>query len=347
MKEILRQAAIIHPGAIGDCVLVLPLAQYLKETLGYHCIDLIAHTDYVRFYPGRTPVDQIRSIEGLPLHRLFAQAGEFTVGEKDVLVEAFSKYEHVISFLGTDNGPFEENLLFAIHCSHSGETTMMPLSGAADEHTSQFYIRRLALNNGLEIPNHPVLTNTWISGLPEDMATGMDILWRSGIGPQEAVCVIHPGSGSDIKCWPMDHFHAVTELVLGQKLKPIFLLGPAEKQRLSEQDIQKIQTIAPLLTDLSLENVLGVLSCADCVLGNDSGISHLAGAMGKKTIAIFGPTNPVQYKPLGPNVYVVHATDTDFANPCLETRKWVLRCIDKILSGQAAQKHLTQNDKPV
>jgi ADP-heptose:LPS heptosyltransferase len=179
------------------------------------------------------------------------------------------------------------------------------------------------------------------------MAVGTDILWRCGIGPQDAVCLIHPGSGSDKKCWPPDHFHAITEVVTSQHLKPVFLLGPAEKERLSPEDIQKFQTIAPLLTDLSLEHVLGVLSCAECFIGNDNGISHLAGAMGKKTIAIFGPSNPVQYRSLGPNAYVIETAGTDFTNPSPETRKWVQRCIEEILSGASTQKHLTQDDKSV
>jgi heptosyltransferase-3 len=348
MKEIVRQAAIIHPGAIGDCIRVLPLAQYLKETLGYHCIDLIAHADYVRFYPGRTPVDQVRSIESLPLHRLFAPINDFTVEEKkDILIETFSKYEHVISFLGTDNDSFEQNLLFVIHCSHSGETTLMPLSGPDEEHVSRFYIRQFALQNGHALPDQPVLTSTWISSLPQDMAAGTDILRQCGIGPEDSICLIGPGSGSDGKCWALDHFLAITELVISQHLKPVFLLGPAEIQRLSPQDMQTIKNAAPLLSDLSLEHVLAVLSCADCFLGNDSGISHLAGAMGKKTITIFGPTNPVQYRPLGPNAYVLQTAGTDFTNPCPDMRKWVLRCIEEILSGRTTQKHLTQEDKSV
>jgi heptosyltransferase-3 len=348
MKDFIRQAAIIHPGAIGDCILVLPLAQYLKKTLGFHCIDLIAHSDYVRFYPGRTPVDQIRSMESLPLHRLFAPIDEFAVEEKkDSLVEAFSKYEHVISFLGAENEPFEQNLLFVIHCSHSGEVTLMPLSGPAEEHVSSFYVRQFALQNGHKLSEQPVLTSNWISSPPQDMAAGTDILRQCGIGPEDSICLIHPGSGSDGKCWALDHFRAIAELVLSQHLKPVFLLGPAEARRLSRQDMQMIKNAAPLLSDLSLEHVLAVLSCADCFLGNDSGISHLAGAMGKKTITIFGPTNPAQYKPLGPNAYVLQTTDTDFTRPSPDTQKWVQRCIEDILNGTSTQKHLTQTDKPL
>jgi ADP-heptose:LPS heptosyltransferase len=54
---------------------------------------------------------------------------------------------------------------------------------------------------------------------------------------------------------------------------------------------------------------LELLSCADAFLGNDSGITHLAAAMGVKTIAVFGPTNPAIYSPIGPDVTVVASSD--------------------------------------
>jgi len=348
MKRIetnIKKAAILHPGAIGDCVLLLPLAKFLKESLGCSLIELIAHTEYVGFYPGRTCIDKVRAIESLPLHRLFTAVDEFAVEQKDPLIEAFAGYEYVVSFLGAENEHFEQNLLFAIHCSHSGETTMMPLSGPADEHTSLFYIREFARQNHLETPEQTTLTNAWISALPQDMAAGMDILWRCGIGPQDSVCLIHPGSGSRGKCWPVEHFSAIAEIARSQSLEPVFLPGPAEMERLSEQDKQKIQTAAPLLSDMNLENVLSILSCADCFLGNDSGISHVAGAMGKKTIVLFGPTNPSLYRPLGPNVYVIQTINADFTNPSQDTRKWVEQCIEGILSGASGQKHLTRTDK--
>jgi ADP-heptose:LPS heptosyltransferase len=345
MKTDIKKAAILHPGAIGDCVLLLPLAKFLKETLDCGLIELIAHADYVRFYPGRTCIDQVRSIESLPLHRLFATSDEFTVAEKDPLIEAFAGHEYVVSFLGVENEHFEQNLLFAIHCSHSGEATMMPLAGPANEHTSLFYVREFIRQNHLETPEQIDLTNVWIDAMPQDMVMGADILSQCGIGEQHAVCLIHPGGGAIAKCRPIDDFVAIAEIVRGQSLKPVFLLGPAEMERLSTQDKDRLKNAAPLLSGLSLENVLGVLSCTDCFLGNDSGISHLAGAMGKKTIALFGPTNPAQYSPLGPTVYVIQTANTDFANPSPDARKWVQQCVKDILSGTATQKHLTQTDK--
>ena len=68
--------------------------------------------------------------------------------------------------------------------------------------------------------------------------------------------------------------------------------------------IRNINRVARCLTDLSLTQVLGLLSCADGFVGNDSGITHLAAGLGVKTLAVFGPTNPAVYGPIGPAVTV-------------------------------------------
>ena len=51
-----------------------------------------------------------------------------------------------------------------------------------------------------------------------------------------------------------------------------------------------------------------MLSQAACYLGNDSGVTHLAGAVGTPTIALFGPTDPATWKPLGRTTVLRHCT---------------------------------------
>ena len=53
---------------------------------------------------------------------------------------------------------------------------------------------------------------------------------------------------------------------------------------------------------LALEELAGVLASASLYLGNDSGVTHLAAAVGAPTIAVFGPTDPVIWAPVGPRV---------------------------------------------
>jgi len=82
-------------------------------------VDWIGRTEYIEFYPGRTAVDRIRSMESIPFHRFFQEEIAFELEDGDPLIAHFSGYEQVISFLGFENPHFEQNLLFTIHCSQS------------------------------------------------------------------------------------------------------------------------------------------------------------------------------------------------------------------------------------
>jgi heptosyltransferase-3 len=54
--------------------------------------------------------------------------------------------------------------------------------------------------------------------------------------------------------------------------------------------------------NLPLEELAARLAGCHAYLGNDSGVSHLAGLCGARTVVLFGPTSPVVWSPLGPRV---------------------------------------------
>ena len=82
--------------------------------------------------------------------------------------------------------------------------------------------------------------------------------------------------------------------------------------RFNGATIKNISSVAWCLRDLSLAQVLGLLSCSSGFIGNDSGITHLAAGLGVRTLAVFGPTNPVVYIPIGPAVKVFANNTTAF-----------------------------------
>jgi ADP-heptose:LPS heptosyltransferase len=55
----------------------------------------------------------------------------------------------------------------------------------------------------------------------------------------------------------------------------------------------------------SLPQVAALLAACDAYLGNDSGISHLAGAVGARGVVVFGPTAPARWRPPSPRLHVV------------------------------------------
>ena len=102
--------------------------------------------------------------------------------------------------------------------------------------------------------------------------------------------IIHPGSGSPAKCWP--NFSELIESLPNAAV----LLGPCETG---------FKTTAERLEALSLAQVAEELRLARFFVGNDSGITHLAAYLGCPTVALFGPTDPRIWGPVGRRVEIL------------------------------------------
>jgi ADP-heptose:LPS heptosyltransferase len=113
--------------------------------------------------------------------------------------------------------------------------------------------------------------------------------------------IIHPGSGSRRKNWPRERFLILAEILSARDRTVTWCVGPAE------QDFPLPRKSAVLQAG-SLVALARELASARLYIGNDSGITHLAAAVGCRTVAIFGPTDPYVWAPLGPHVAVVYDT---------------------------------------
>jgi ADP-heptose:LPS heptosyltransferase len=124
------------------------------------------------------------------------------------------------------------------------------------------------------------------AGLP---APDLPDLWLQGSNR----VIIHPGSGSPTKCWP--RFQELT----AQLPDSIVLTGPCESQ---------FKTDRPRLEGLTLQSVAEEIRSCRAFIGNDSGITHLAAYWGCPTIALFGPTDPRIWGPIGRRVTILRKT---------------------------------------
>lgn len=109
---------------------------------------------------------------------------------------------------------------------------------------------------------------------------------------------LHPGSGSAAKNWPAERFRALIE-ELSPARRFLVVRGPADAAACValETNPRAVWAEEPPL------RVLGTaLARAGLFVGNDSGVGHLAAAFGAKTLALFGPTEPRSWRPLGPSV---------------------------------------------
>ena len=121
-----------------------------------------------------------------------------------------------------------------------------------------------------------------------------------------------PGANWPGKKWPRSHYRALLELA-APHFDGAILLGSA-------QDTDDIAAIADLalptlvaagITDLGTAAAL--LAEARAFVGNDSGLGHIAAAMGTASLTVFGPGDPTRYRPWGPRARIVLAPQADLA----------------------------------
>ncbi|MBI5117659.1 glycosyltransferase family 9 protein [Candidatus Poribacteria bacterium] len=140
------------------------------------------------------------------------------------------------------------------------------------------------------------------------------------------VIAIHPGSGNEKKCWPVERYEALARRVLGDiNCSLLLVLGPAD-ERLTERTTNLGRELnATIAQSLSLRRLAAVLSKCAAYVGNDSGISHMAAAAGTPTLAIFGPTDSTVWAPKGENAWIVRS-DIE-CSPC--EREKMRQCVER------------------
>jgi ADP-heptose:LPS heptosyltransferase len=160
---------------------------------------------------------------------------------------------------------------------------------------------------------HAVLDPT---GLTAGVPAGLQLARQIGLEPRwpedgwllppsvdaRGPIVFAPGSGGRSKCWPQQRWLELARALAPQRLQ--CAVGPTEVERDDPRTWSWPDSIE-FLADRSVVELAAALRRASGFVGNDSGTTHLAAVLGLPTVAIFGPTNPAVWAPVGDHVRVV------------------------------------------
>jgi heptosyltransferase-2 len=138
--------------------------------------------------------------------------------------------------------------------------------------------------------------------------------WRqaNGLGISAAVALA-PGSVGASKRWT--YYAEAARLLAGQGLDVWVVGGPSEKALATEI----VATGGPRVRDLTgtdLRNGIVAMAAADVAISNDSGLMHIAAALGTPTMGIFGPTSPYHWAPLNGLAATVQTKTVVPCQPC-------------------------------
>ena len=131
---------------------------------------------------------------------------------------------------------------------------------------------------------------------------------------REPIVAIHPGSGSEKKNWPVENFAAVARWVSDELAAQLLVVeGEADERVVAK--LTRLLEPRPITvaSRLKLVELAAVLERCVLFLGNDSGITHIAAAVGTPVVAMFGSASPPIWEPRGERVRVVRFCDNDVA----------------------------------
>ncbi len=288
---------IIHQGALGDFILALPALETLRKTfrqarsviMGYPRILGLVHE---RFY-----ADDIFSVDQKGMASFFNREGSLDVP----LSEFFKMFDLIVVFGKDGEGTIVGNLRRVCRGRILSINSFPPWDEKV--HATDYLLKQLDQYGVRASASHPKLYLR-----KSDRAWARDFWESKGVTQEERskVIILHPGSGSKKKAWPLDRFLSLARTLqdrLGSRM--LVVLGPAEGS-----DVRKaFEAPGPhgpvLATGLTLLQLASVMEGCRFFVGNDSGITHMAAALGLPTVAIFGPTERRVWAPRGEETVVV------------------------------------------
>ena len=129
-----------------------------------------------------------------------------------------------------------------------------------------------------------------------------DFLRARGVGDAKPLVALCPGSiNSRAKRWPAERYAALADRLIDELGAQVLLVGSSAEAEVSlEVRSQMCNQPLTLTGQTDLAELVATLSLVDLLVTNDTGPAHIASALGRPTLVIFGPTNPLTTRPFSP-----------------------------------------------
>jgi heptosyltransferase III len=273
---------VVRGGAIGDFILTLPVFSALREQFPQPRIELLGYPHVAGLAQIGGLVDAVRSIEAQAMAGFFAKDGVLD----ESLQGFFASFAVIISYL------YDPDRVFQANVARCSKAQFIAGPHRPDEragvHATDVFLKpleRLAVFSAESAPRLKILDAGVIE--PEWLA-------------------VHPGSGSERKNWPEKNWvELLTEVLREDRRKALIVGGEAEGERVQRLTAQLPRKQIEIAQSLALVGLAQRLARCGVFIGHDSGISHLAAALGVPTLVLWGESVEAVWRPKGPRVLVL------------------------------------------
>ncbi len=279
----MQRMLVIRGGAVGDLIVTLPALGALRQAFPHATIELLGNPSRAILAQHPRYVNRVINQERWDLYRLFSQQPSISQG----LATFLSSFELILSYLPAPDEIFTTNL--RRYCQGEVLTWQPPPPP------------------GMHITDHLLQPVTRFHHQPCDACPQVYLdpaaqefagrFWQTAGLPAQGVIAFHPGSGGAYKLWPVAGWEQMMTWAAQQGLQGLIISGPAEQAYNSPLVHPAHFPPWPWAQNLPLLQLAALLARCQVVVGHDSGITHLAAAVGTTTLALFGPTDPLGWGP--------------------------------------------------
>ncbi len=149
-------------------------------------------------------------------------------------------------------------------------------------------------------------------------------------------------TNSRAKCWPADRFAALADQLINTLNAQVVLIGAASERDSAEHVIQQMQKqgAVNLAGRTRIAELVGLLDACALLVSNDTGPAHIAAALGRPTLTIFGPTNEFETAPTGKRAELIRAQGVQCARCMFRDCPIDHRCMTRIAPPEVFEKAL-------
>jgi ADP-heptose:LPS heptosyltransferase len=265
---------VLRGGALGDFLVTLPALGLLRARWPQARIELVGHARAAELALPGGSLDAGHSQHEARWAALYGP-GPLPAG----LHAWLAAFDLVINYW-----PDPDGALAAHFPLHAGQTWVTAAALPAVSPAARHYCEAL----------RPLGLAT------EDYRSRLSLLATGYSLPATPSISIHPGSGSPRKNWPVERWVELAGRLRGRA--PLLIVG-------GEADTAAVAALADfgeVALNLPLPELARRLATCQRFLGHDSGVSHLAAAVGTPCVLLFGPTDPAMWAPPGEQVHVIH-----------------------------------------
>jgi heptosyltransferase-3 len=280
---------VIHPGALGDVLQAVPALRGLRAVAPVTPITFVGQPRLAQLLVELGAAQRARPFDGFGLETLFADAPT-----PPALADAVGRAQHVVSWFGSRDETYGRRLR-----ALAPRALVAPPVPDDDTPVWRHLLGTLA-GWGLAIPER-------VEPLPAPALAAGD----APADTRRPRLVVHPGSGGDWKRWPVERFAEVIRVLRERRALDVLVhQGPADAE-----PAQRLRALlegdAAVLREPDLPRLAAVLGAAAAYLGGDSGVSHLAAAVGVPSVILFPPATFRRWTPWSPTAIPVELQGVD------------------------------------